>query len=423
LRTVRHLDGQSAIFLPSVAKKPLGWYYLYMEKNLENQIDEILSRGVAEAIGKDSLRKKLLSGEKLRIKFGMDPTSPNIHIGRAVLLLKLKDLQELGHHIILLVGNATGVIGDTSDKDSERPMLVQEMVEKNMQAYAQQAGKLLDMSKVEVVYNADWLNKLGYREIGEHADCFSLHEFISRDNIKKRLDAGKRVSLREVLYPLMQGYDSVELRADVELGGQDQRFNLLAGRVLQEKFGQKPQDILMTNIISGTDGRKMSSSWGNTINLLDDSNSMFGKIMSIPDSLLQEYLIHCTRVSMDEIEKLLQMENPRNAKIVLAQEIVNIYHGEIEAEKAKEYFVKTISNKEIPDEVTEVKVEKDEIKLVEFLVLADLAKSNGEARRKIEQGGLEINGTRESDWQKVLTKSDDGAVLKVGKFGFAKIVF
>jgi tyrosyl-tRNA synthetase len=394
-----------------------------MDKNLENRIDEILSRGVAEVINKENLRKKLLSGEKLRIKFGMDPTSPNIHIGRAVLLLKLKDLQDLGHHIILLVGNATGVIGDTSDKDSERPMLTQEMVEKNMQAYAQQAGKILDMDKIEIVYNADWLNKLGYREIGEHADCFSLHEFISRDNIKKRLDAGKRVSLREVLYPLMQGYDSVELQADVELGGQDQRFNLLAGRVLQEKFGQKQQDILMTNIISGTDGRKMSSSWGNTINLTDDSNTMFGKIMSVPDSLLNEYLIHCTRISVEEIKKLLQLENPRDAKIVLAQEIVKIYHGEEAAEKAKEYFVKTISNKEIPEEVKEVKVNKDEIKIVEFLVLANLAKSNGEARRKIEQGGLEINGKREGDWQRILTAADDGAVCKVGKFGFAKIKF
>lgn len=394
-----------------------------MSNEIEQKIDEILQRGVSEAINKDSLKKKLLSGEKLRIKFGMDPTSPNLHIGRAVVLLKLKDFQDLGHHIILLVGNATGVIGDTSDKDSERPMLEEEMVKKNMQAYAEQAGKILDMKKVEVVYNADWLNKLGYREIGEHADCFSLHEFISRDNIKKRLDAGKRVSLREVLYPLMQGYDSIELRADVELGGQDQRFNLLAGRTLQEKFEQKPQDILMTNIISGTDGRKMSSSWGNTINLLDEPTDMFGKIMSIPDALMEEYLIHCTRIAMSQISDLLKLENPRDAKLVLAQEIVKIYHGEVEAEKAKEYFIKTISNKETPDEVAEVKVEKDEIKLVEFLVLAGLANSNGEARRKIEQGGLEINEVRESDWQKVLTKADDGAIFKVGKFGFAKIKF
>jgi tyrosyl-tRNA synthetase len=221
----------------------------------------------------------------------------------------------------------------------------------------------------------------------------------------------------------MQGYDSVELRADVELGGQDQRFNLLAGRVLQEKLGQKPQDILMTNIISGTDGRKMSSSWGNTINLLDAPNYMFGKVMSIPDSLIEEYLVHCTRIPMAEVAELLKLENPRDAKIVLAQGIVKIYHGEAEAEKAKEYFIKTISNKETPEEVAEVVVAKDEIKLVEFLVLANLAKSNGEARRKIEQGGLEINEVRESDWQKMLTKADDGAIFKVGKFGFAKIKF
>lgn len=399
-----------------------------MDKNLEAQIEEILSRGVAEVINKEDLKKKLLSGEKLRIKLGIDPTSPNLHIGRAVTLLKMKDLQDLGHQIVLIIGNTTGVIGDTSDKESERPMLDFETVEKNMASYKEQAGKILDMERVEFRYNSEWLLKLNYNDIGEQADQFSLAEFIARENIKKRLDNGTRISLRELLYPLMQGYDSVALKANLELGGTDQRFNLLAGRELQKHFGQEPQNILMVNLIEGTDGRKMSSSWGNTVNLMDAPNDMFGKIMSIPDELIIKYFVHCTRVSMESIKEMEgDMKsgslNPRDAKLELATEIVKNYHGEAEAEKAKEYFVKTISNKEIPDEIAEVIVSKDEMKLVEFLVLAGLATSNGDARRKIDQGGVEINGERETDWQRVLNKNDDEAVFKVGKFGFAKIKF
>jgi tyrosyl-tRNA synthetase len=193
-------------------------------------IDELLSRGVTEVIVKEKLREKLLSGKRLRVKLGIDPTSPNLHIGRAVPLLKLRDFQELGHQIVLIVGDFTAVIGDTSDKESERPMLAREVIEKNKESYLEQAGKILDLDKVEFRYNSEWLEKLDYRQIGEHADCFSVADFIARENIAKRLTEGKRVSLREILYPLMQGYDSVAIEADVELGGTDQRFNLLAGR-------------------------------------------------------------------------------------------------------------------------------------------------------------------------------------------------
>jgi len=384
----------------------------------EKRIDEILERGVSEIINKDSLKKRLLSGEKLKIKFGMDPTSPNLHIGRAVLLLKLKDLQDLGHQIILLVGNATGVIGDTSDKDSERPMLDNEIVNQNMNTYKDQAGKILDMEKVEVVYNADWLNKLGYKEIGEHADCFSVHEFISRENIKKRLDEGKRVSLREVLYPLMQGYDSVELKADVELGGNDQRFNLLAGRVLQEKFGQKPQDILMMNIISGTDGRKMSSSWGNTINLTDDFDDMYGKIMSIPDDLMREYLIHCTRISLDEVEKLMKLENPRDAKMRLAFEIVKIYHGEEEAKKAEENFKTQFQKGEVPENIEEFKIKEGE-GILTILSQIGFVSSNGEARRKVVEKAVKLDGETIED--PTYTLGNGEKIIKLGR-KIAKII-
>ncbi|PJA88682.1 MAG: tyrosine--tRNA ligase [Candidatus Moranbacteria bacterium CG_4_9_14_3_um_filter_36_9] len=399
-----------------------------MEKDLEKRIDEILTRGVAEVIDKENLKKKLLAGEKIRVKLGTDPTSPNLHLGRAVVLLKLKDLQDLGHQIVLIVGDFTGVIGDTSDKESERPMLEVEVVKKNLATYKDQAGKILDMEKVEFHYNSEWLSKLGYAEIGEHADQFSLAEFSARKNIKKRLKEGKRISLREVLYPLMQGYDSVAIKAGLELGGTDQRFNLLAGRELQKHFKQDAQNILMVNLIEGTDGRKMSSSWGNTINIMDELNDMFGKVMSMPDDLIIKYFVHCTRIPMEMVaQKEAEMKsnalNPRDAKMELAFEITKIYHGEAKAQEAKEYFVNTFSEKKTPENISEIKIEKDEIKLSEFLVLAKVADSISDARRKIEQGGVEINGEKISDYKIVLNKDNSGNIIKSGKINFIKIVF
>ena len=213
------------------------------------KIEEVLSRGVEEVIVKEHLRKRLLSGDVLRVKLGIDPTSPHLHIGRSIPLLKLLDFQELGHQIVFIVGDFTGVIGDTSDKDSERPMLERERITENMKNYVAQAGKIIDIDKCEVRHNSEWLEPLTYREIGTQADQFSLAEFMSRENIRRRLDAGTRVSLRELLYPLMQGYDSVAVKADVEIGGTDQRFNLLAGRTLQLSYGQEPQNILMNPLL------------------------------------------------------------------------------------------------------------------------------------------------------------------------------
>jgi len=399
-----------------------------MQKELKRKIKEILTRGVDEVIKKSHLEKRLLNGEKLRVKFGIDPTSPNLHLGRAVALLKLKDLQELGHQIVIIIGDFTGVIGDTSDKKSERPMLEKETVEKNLETYKSQIKKILDINKVEFHRNSEWLDNLGYKEIAEQADIFSLAEFNARENIKKRLDKGNRVSLRELLYPLMQGYDSVAVRADLEIGGTDQRFNLLSGREMQRAYKQKPQDVLMVNLIEGTDGRKMSSSWGNTVNLLDNPNEMFGKIMSISDDLIVKYFIHCTRVPMDKIdawEKEMRAEkiNPRDVKIKLAFEIVKIYHSEEEAEEARNYFISTFSKKETPKNIQEIKVGGQEIKLTDFIVAAKMAESKSGARRKIEQGGVEINGKKETDWRRMLKKNDNGAIVKVGKKDFAKIVF
>lgn len=312
-------------------------------------------------------------------------------------------------------------------------MLSSETIAENLKSYVDQAAKILDISKVEVRHNSEWLGQLTYKEIGEQADAFSLAEFIARENVKKRLEAGKRVSLRELLYPLMQGYDSVAVKADVELGGTDQRFNLLAGRTMQPKYDQAPQDILMTNLILGTDGRKMSSSWGNTINLLDTPNDMFGKCMSIPDELIMDYFTHCTRVPMEEIAKfaedIVTGGNPRDAKLRLAKEIVMLYHGAEAGAAAEQYFVETFSKGVIPTEIPVHKVEYVEAlegyeNVESFIARVGLAESKGDARRKIEQGGVSLDGEKIVVGSRMFSKeSDENKVLKVGKKDFVKIVF
>jgi len=386
----------------------------------EKKINELLTRGVSEVIQSESLKKKLLSGTKLRIKLGIDPTSANLHLGRSIPLLKLRDFQELGHQIVLIVGDFTGIIGDTSDKESERPMLTKEEIEENKKTYATQVGKILDMDAVEFRYNSEWLETLTYREIGEHADLFSVSDFIARDNIKRRLDAGKRVSLREVLYPLMQGYDSVAIKADVELGGTDQRFNLLSGRVLQPHFGQMPQDILMTNLINGTDGRKMSSSWGNTINLLAEPTDMYGKVMSMQDSEIVTYFTMCTRVSLEEVETvrtaLESGANPRDIKMKLAYEITRMYHGEDGAKAGETYFVSTFQNKQTPEDVIEIQPD-----YVDALLAHNIVASKTELRRLLEAGGVRIAETEE----KLLVMPQTVTVpmvLKIGKRRFVKLM-
>jgi tyrosyl-tRNA synthetase len=395
-------------------------------ENKEQLVDEILSRGVAEVIDREHLKKRLLSGEVLRIKLGIDPTSPNIHLGRSIPLLKLRDFQQLGCQVVFIIGDFTGMIGDTSDKESERPMLSKEQVESNMESYLEQAFKVLDREKTETHYNSEWLSKLGFLELGNMASQFSLHEFASREVIARRLEAGSRVSFHEMLYPLMQGYDSVAVKADVELGGTDQRFNLLAGRHLQEFYHQSPQDILMTTLILGTDGRKMSSSWGNTINITEAPNDMFGKVMSIPDDLIMDYFTHCTRVPMTEVSKMAEEivtgGNPRDAKVRLAKEIVKLYHGEAEAEKAERYFVETFSKGHVPEEVREISV-KEGAKLIEVLVEAGLAESKGDARRKAEQGGVTVDGEKLNADMVLEAEKFQGKVMKVGKKDFVKIVF
>lgn len=389
----------------------------------EKKIEELLARGVEEVIDIENLKKKLLSGKQLRIKLGIDPTSPNIHLGRSIPLLKLRDFQELGHKVVFIAGDFTGIIGDTSDKDSERPMLTEKIIKKNLANYKKQVGKIIDLKKCEFHQNSKWLKKLGYKEVGEHANIFSINQFISRENIAKRLKEGKRVSLREVLYPLMQGYDSVAIKADVELGGTDQKFNLLAGRDMQKEVGQNPQDIVMTKIIEGLDGRKMSSSWGNTINFLDEPNEMYGKIMSMSDDLIIPYFKLLTRVPMEMVaeheKSLLLGFNPKDIKQKLAFEITRMYHDQKKAEKAEEFWQNTFSKKEIPEDIKEVYISSPK-KISEILVENDLLPSNSEVMRRIKGGAIKNLETEEVFKENILIKED--ATIKYGKKDFMKIV-
>ncbi len=391
----------------------------------DEKIRSILQRGVEEIIHKKDLETALRGRKKLRVKLGVDPTSPNIHVGRAVVLWKLRAFQDLGHQAVFIVGDFTGQIGDTSDKEAERPMLTEAEIKKNMASYFEQAYKILDRDKTEVHYNSKWLSKLGFAEIGQLANLFGMHEFAARENIAKRLKAGKRVSLRELLYPLMQGYDSVAVKADIELGGTDQRFNLLAGRTIQQAYGMQPQNILMMELLEGTDGRKMSSSWGNVINLTDTPEVMFGKVMSLSDNLMDRYFTLATKTlwqHMEEIKK--SYTNPRDQKLILAHAIVEQYHSAEAAQKAHENFVSQFSKKELPTDIKEVKVKIGSHALVELLVMTKMASSKSEARRLIEQGGVKLNlkvVSPSQAVQKIKIGPKNGLIIQVGKRKFIKI--
>ena len=326
---------------------------------IDPRIADLLTKGVSRIIDREHLLARLTSGEKLRIKFGIDPTAPIIHIGHSVPMLKLRAFQELGHHVILLIGDATAQVGDTSDKDSERPMLQREETTRNAERYVEQFSRIIDTSRLEIYYNSTGLDRLNFCDVGELAKHFSVAEMLDRDAFSKRFKSGVRISLQEFLYPLMQGYDSVALRSDVELGGNDQYFNLLAGRTLQGAFGQEKQDIMMFNLIEGTDGRKMSKTYKNFIAITEGANEMFVKVMEVKDELILRYFEHCTTLSLAEIvpyaERLAGGENPRSVKLDLARTIVTLYHGEAAARDARAYFERVLSEGLVPrDEDIEV---------------------------------------------------------------------
>jgi tyrosyl-tRNA synthetase len=389
----------------------------------DKKINQILSRGVEDVFVKESLVKKLKSGKKLRIKFGIDPTSPHVHIGRAVPLRKLKAFQELGHQVILLVGDFTAQIGDASDKLQKRPMLSGEIISNNLKTYISQISKILDIKNTEIVYNKKWLSKLSFAKITELAEAFSVSQMISRRNFSERLEKGDEISLRELLYPLMQGYDSVVLKADIEIGGFDQLFNLKAGRIMQKHCGMPEQDVFTVSMLEGTDGRKMSSSWGNIIAIDDEVNNMYGKVMALKDELIAKYFLLATDVEEDEIEKIKQELtsgiNPKEIKMRLASEIVTLYHGVDLAVRAQNNWIKTFSDKEIPTDIQIIKIEKGSL-LKDILVEQVLVSSKSEFTRLVGQGAIQ-NMSKDEKVSDINTKVEETAVYKVGKKQFIKI--
>jgi tyrosyl-tRNA synthetase len=387
------------------------------------KINEILTRGVEDVFVKDSLIAKMKSGKQLRVKFGIDPTSAHVHIGRAVPLRKLRAFQDLGHHIILLVGDFTAQIGDASDKLQKRPMLRAEQIKENMKTYLDQIAKIVDMKKAEVVYNSEWLSKLTFAQVTELAESFSVSQMIARRNFSDRLEKGDEISLREFLYPLMQGSDSVVLKADIEIGGFDQLFNLKAGRIMQKHHGMPEQDVFTVQMLEGTDGRKMSSSWGNIIAIDDEAHDMYGKVMALRDDLIAKYFLLATDVSEAEIETIkTQLQsgvNPKEIKMRLAHEITMLYHGIDAAHKAEAHWVKTFSQKEIPDDITTISVARG-TQLKDVLVEEGLVPSKSEFTRLIAQGAIHnlSKGEKIVDAHTSLVES---AVYKVGKKQFIKI--
>jgi tyrosyl-tRNA synthetase len=391
----------------------------------KDAVEQLLSRNVEEVIDAGHLRAALLSGKKLRIKFGIDPTGDKIHIGRAVAFWKLKEFQELGHKIVLIIGDFTAQVGDPSDKLEKRPFLTTAQVKKNLKNYLPQIGRIIDLKKAEVRYNSEWLKKLNFQEISELAEVFTVQQMVERRNFKDRWEAHKEISLREFLYPLMQGYDSVAVKADVELGGTDQLFNLLAGRKIQERYGQKPQDVVTNKMLAGTDGRKMSTSWGNVINILDGANDQFGKVMSVRDDQIPNYFHLATDVPEKEIKKYVDGikggDNPKKIKEVLAFEMVKRYHGEKAASAAAENFAKTFSRRETPDVIPTLKINTGTILPVDLIVASGVFNSRSEARRLVEQGGFDVDNRPCRDPQSPLVLKG-GEVIKVGKKRFFKVV-
>lgn len=388
----------------------------------EKRIDELLNRGVEDIIVKEELRTLLLSGKQLRIKLGVDPTGPKIHLGRAIPLRKLREFQKLGHQVVFIVGDFTALVGDASDKSDKRPMLTRAVIDENLKDYKSQVSKILDISKTEFVYNNDWLSKLTFEEVTKLAECFSVQQMLARRNFKERYEAGVEISLREFLYPMMQGYDSVAVKADVELGGFDQLFNLKAGRTMQEYAGQPKQSIITCQMLDGTDGRKMSSSWGNVIAIVDDPETMFGKVMALRDDLIIKYFLLCTDVTLEDIQKIeIEMKNggnPKDSKMKLATELVTLYHTEKDATLAKNSWIEAFEKGGVPETVPEVIATPDK-ELANVLVEAGIVTSKTDWRRLIDE--------------KAVTDVEKGAIVdpkilayngtfKIGKKRFVKIV-
>lgn len=403
-----------------------------MDKNIEKQIDEILTRGVENIFpGREELKKVLMSGKKIRLYCGYDPTAKSLHIGNAISINKLGQFQKLGHEVIFLVGDFTGMIGDPTDKTAARKRLTREEVLENSKNYQKQATGHLKFNgdnPAIIKYNSEWSDKLTFKNLIDLSSNFTVQQMLQRDMFQERIKDEKPIYLHEFLYPLAQGYDSVAMEVDLEVGGNDQMFNMMCGRDLMKAVKNKEKFVLTTKLLADETGKKMGKTEGNVVNLDEAAENMFGQVMAWSDGLIIPGLELCTNVPLEEIEKIKkEMEdgdlNPRDAKLRLAGEIVEIYHGEDKARDARDYFIKTFSQKEIPENVAEFKIDGESKKLAEILVESGNAKSLSDARRKIEQGGVSIDEEKLTDAQAIITKEKNGKVLKIGKLGFIKIAF
>lgn len=387
---------------------------------------EVLPGGIEELAVK--LQHAHDTNTPLRVKLGMDPTRPDLHLGHTVVMRKLRKFQELGHKLVLIVGGATAMIGDPSGKSETRPALTKEQVEENAKSYFEQMSMVLDVSKAEVVNNADWLHKLNFMELLQLAGKVTVAQMMTRDDFAKRYAEGKPISIHEFFYPLMQAYDSVAIDADIEFGGSDQRFNTLLGRDIQAAYGKKyPQMVMLLPLIEGTDGLvKMSKTYPeHCISLTDSANDMFGKLMSIPDTLIPKYYDLLTDITPEDLKSIEeQLEsgniNPRNIKLQLAHTITEEYHGKENADKAQEEFINVVSNKGIPQDIPSVTIENGK-GILDLLLDLKFVQSKGEAKRLIQGGGVKIDGNKISDLNYTLNIESE-AVLQAGKRKFAKLV-
>ena len=385
---------------------------------------EILPGGIEELAQKLQYSKE--NNKPLRIKLGMDPTRPDLHLGHTVVMRKLREFQKLGHKIVLIVGGATAMIGDPSGKSETRPALTKEQVEENAKTYFEQISKVLDVSDVEVVNNADWLHSMSFTELLKLASQITVAQMMTRDDFAKRYSEGKPIAIHEFFYPLMQAYDSVEIDSDIEFGGTDQRFNTLLGRDIQTAYGKKyPQMVILLPLIEGTDGLvKMSKSYPeHCISLTDSANDMFGKIMSIPDTLIVKYYELLTDVENEEVKRVHDAlennsENPRDLKLKLAHIITEEYHGKESADKAQEAFINVVSNKGIPDDIPEYNLTENK-NILDLLIEVNFIQSKGEGKRLIQGGGVKFDGEKISEPSFILDKA---GILQAGKRKYIKLI-
>ena len=399
------------------------------KQKLEEQIEAILSRSIFQVLpSKESLKNALLSGKKLRIYVGADATGPQLHIGHATNFMILEKLRKLGHHVIVLFGDFTAMLGDPTEKLAARKRLSQEEVRENIATWKDQVSKLLNFSDAEnpaiIRKNSEWLSEMNLSDVIDLASHFTVQQMLERDMFEKRMEEGKPIHLNEFLYPLLQGYDSVTLDVDVEMGGSDQLFNMLAGRTLQRDFHQKEKFVIATTLLENpvTGKKLMSKSEGGFVALNDAPNEMFGKIMALPDEVIRQVFVDCSFLSLGEIEKILSSDHPRDAKLRLGREIVTIYHGEERARAAEDYFVSMFSKREIPEDIREIHLSA-EMGLMDFLVREGFASSRAEARRKVEQGGVELDGEKILDRDFALTRQEKPVIIKCGKKDLVRVVF